>query len=113
MLPSHLLTVIRYIEGNPVRANIVANAADWRWSSHTSRSMANGPLGELPIELPNQWTEYVNSPLTSQELDKLQNSINRQAPYGEKVWQMTVCKERGLESTMRKQGRPRKEIGKK
>lgn len=107
----HLLTVIRYIEGNPVKANIVASAADWRWSSHLCRSMEGSSLGELPIELPCQWTGYVNTPLTGPELDKLQNSIDRQTPYGEEAWQIMVCRERGLESTMRKKGRPRKGVG--
>lgn len=109
----HLLTVIRYIEGNPVKANIVASAADWKWSSHLSRSLVGHSLGELPIELPSQWTEYVNTPLAGPELDKLQNSIDRQTPYGEEAWQAMVCRERGLESTMRKQGRPRKKMGEK
>lgn len=109
----HLLTVIRYIEGNPVKANIVASATDWKWSSHAFRSMEGSSLGGLPIELPSQWTEYVNTPLTESELDKLQNSIDRQTPYGEEAWQVMVCRERGLESTMRKQGRPRKGIGEK
>lgn len=109
----HLLTVIRYIEGNPVKANIVASATDWKWSSHLFRSMEGSSLGGLPIELPSQWTEYVNTPLTESELDKLQNSMDRQTPYGEEAWQVMVCRERGLESTMRKQGRPRKGLGEK
>ena len=29
----HLLTVIRYVERNPLRANLVIRAEDWRWSS--------------------------------------------------------------------------------
>lgn len=29
----HLLTVVRYIERNPVRAGLAARAADWPWSS--------------------------------------------------------------------------------
>jgi len=29
----HLLTVLRYIERNPVRANLVAKAEEWLWSS--------------------------------------------------------------------------------
>jgi len=28
-----LLTVLRYIERNPLRAGLVAQAEDWRWSS--------------------------------------------------------------------------------
>src|SRR5208283_5511707 len=29
----HLYTVLRYVERNPVRANLVERAEDWRWSS--------------------------------------------------------------------------------
>ena len=29
----HLLTVLRYIDRNPVRANLTAGAEDWPWSS--------------------------------------------------------------------------------
>src|SRR5689334_4158303 len=29
----HLLTVVRYIEGNPVRINLTKSADEWRWSS--------------------------------------------------------------------------------
>ena len=29
----HLLTVIRYVERNPLRAGLVERAEEWRWSS--------------------------------------------------------------------------------
>jgi putative transposase len=29
----HLLLVCRYVERNPLRAKLVEDAADWRWSS--------------------------------------------------------------------------------
>ncbi|MBT1072984.1 REP-associated tyrosine transposase [Pelotalea chapellei] len=38
----HLLTVARYIEANPVRAGLSATASQWPWSSHPSRSAAEG-----------------------------------------------------------------------
>lgn len=37
----YLLSLIRYIQMNPVRAGLVANALDWPWSSRS------------PVELPN------------------------------------------------------------
>jgi putative transposase len=41
----YLLTVIRYIELNPVRAAIMARPEDYRWSSvHTHLGQARGPL---------------------------------------------------------------------
>jgi len=31
---THLLTVARYIEGNPLRASLVSSSRNWCWSSH-------------------------------------------------------------------------------
>jgi putative transposase len=33
----HLLTVLRYMERNPLRANLVERAEEWRWSSLRDR----------------------------------------------------------------------------
>jgi hypothetical protein len=33
----HLLTVMRYVERNPVRASLIELAADWQWSSACAR----------------------------------------------------------------------------
>jgi putative transposase len=86
-----LLTAVRYIEANPVRANMVKSAIDWPWSSHRERvgtgsrdaapgssiggacpSITAGILSPLPIDLPQPWTEYVDTPMTATELSKLQ-----------------------------------------
>ena len=106
---SHLLTAVRYIEGNPVRAGMVNSAAAWFWSSHSDR--INGiekTLSRLPIELPPDWTSYVDEPLTDKELEKLRKSVNRQAPYGEEEWQIRISVALGLGSTLKSRGRPRK-----
>ena len=45
---AHLLAVLRYIEGNPVRANLVTRAEDWRWSSaRTWRESMRSPHLEV------------------------------------------------------------------
>jgi len=36
----HLLTVLRYIEANPVRAKMVERASEYRWSSYASHAQA-------------------------------------------------------------------------
>ncbi len=105
----HLLTVARYIEGNPVRAKLAASARDWKWSSHTERveGTENSLINPLPIELPKVWTDYVDRPL-GKELERLRQSVTRQSPYGSEPWVSDICKEHGLESTIREKGRPRK-----
>ncbi len=108
----HLLTVLRYVEGNPVRAGLVDSAGDWRWSSHRERigMSARFLVGEIPIELPADWGKYVDEPLADKELDRLRTSVTRQAPYGSPRWQLKAVRELRLESTLRPRGRPRKGV---
>lgn len=111
---SHLLTVMRYVERNPVRANLAAHAADWRWSSLAYRSAAattaaadGTPALELPpVDLPRDWTGFVDRPLTSAELEAVRVSVNRERPYGSASWVAATAARLGLESSLRRRGRP-------
>ncbi len=108
---THLLTVLRYVEGNPIRAGLVNSAKNWSWSSHKE------VIGEKPrtlvdkvsIELPLEWDRYVDEPLTQSELNMIHRSVNRQSPYGTSEWELQVSREFGLESTIRPRGRPKKQ----
>lgn len=105
---AHLLTVVRYIEGNPVRAHIVPSAKDWNWSSHRGRTGATESSAEqLPVEMPSDWTSYVDQMLPEDELAKIKTSMHRQTPFGSPPWQTNICRELGLESTLKPKGRPR------
>jgi len=48
---AHLIAALRYVENNPVAANMVAQAEDWRWSSARShiagRRVADDPLTDV------------------------------------------------------------------
>lgn len=111
---NHLLMVLRYVEGNPVRAGLVSSAMDWPWSSHLQRVSVSSDifLKDLPIDYPAQWSSYVNRPLSEGELEELHRSVSRQTPYGNPHWQMETSQKLGLESTMRPRGRPRKQLEK-
>ena len=106
---SHLLTVVRYIEGNAVRAGLVPSSIQWKWSSHYERvGGVREILSGLPIALPDDWTKYVDEPQTDSELEKLRRSVNRQTPYGGEEWQIRISNKLGLAATMNPRGRPRK-----
>lgn len=107
----HLLTVTRYIERNPVRAGLVTSAQSWPWSSHRERCGWNSGhlLSELPVDRPEKWQDYVDTPLTEKELQKIRESVKRQSPYGDADWELITCRKFGLESTINPLGRPRKE----
>jgi putative transposase len=69
--------------------------------------IAESCIEKTPIELPHDWTGYVDQPLTDGELDRLQTSMQRQTPFGSPPWQMQICGELGLESTLKPKGRPK------
>lgn len=104
----HLLTVVRYIEGNPVRAGLADSAQAWRWSSHGARTGTAQIIDPLPLPLPEEWTLHVDLPMTDGELERIRTSMQRQTPFGAPPWQMRICRDLGLESTLKPKGRPRK-----
>jgi putative transposase len=73
----HLLAVLRYVERNALRANLVALAEAWRWSSLPRRLDAEP--GEAPdagpVALPKNWPSFVNRPETEAELERLRRSV--------------------------------------
>lgn len=106
----HLLTVLRYVERNPLRANLVERAEQWPWSSLAWRVSGRRPemLADWPIHCPANWVKRVNRPQTAAEEKALRRSIDRGQPFGEEPWVKRVAKRLGLESTLRARGRPRK-----
>lgn len=106
----YLSTVLRYVEGNPVRAGLIKFAKDWAWSSHRESisAVTQTLIDQPPVQLPKAWSQFVDKPLTDKELVSLGKSVNRGAPYGNVEWQRQVSKELKLESTLAPRGRPKK-----
>jgi putative transposase len=106
----HLLAVLRYVERNPLRANLVAHAEDWRWSSlyWWQRRGRPGFLASGPIALPDGWVGRVNEPITDAELQALRLSAKRSRPFGADEWVKLTANRLGAESTIRSHGRPRR-----
>jgi putative transposase len=109
----HLLTVLRYVERNPVRARSipVRNARNWPWSSiGTPPAGVETPkLHAGPVPRGANWLEWVNEPQTEAELIALHECITRGRPYGTDRWTRATARRLGLESSLRPRGRPRKE----
>ena len=105
----HYLTVLRYVERNPLRANLVQQSQDWDWSSlnPTQRSGPIGMLSEGPVAKPAEWTRFVNGVETEAELTALRHSVSRGTPFGDPNWQKTTATQLGVEASMRLLGRPR------
>ena len=105
----HLLTVLRYVERNALRANLVTRAEDWLWSSLCEwlTPPALPWLDPGPVARGSDWLAHVNQPQTEAELTRLRASVGRGVPYGGEVWVKETAAALGLEFTMRSRGRPR------
>src|SRR2546422_3599558 len=103
--------VVRYVERNALRADLVHQADQWRWSSlwrrlHGTREQRS-LLSDWPMPLPRDWLGWVNRAETEAELEALRRSVNRSRPYGSEQWVERVVSKLGLEWTIRPRGRPR------
>ncbi len=124
---AHLLTACRYVERNAARAGLVKRAEDWRWSGlwrwkfgplPSSDEGPQVPISGWPVVgvnkgargRPRNWLRTVNTPLSEAELADLRTSANRCSPYGKERWRDWVVREFGLESTVRKPGRPKTDV---
>jgi putative transposase len=98
----HLLAVLRYVERNALRANLVARAEHWRWGSLHWRSSVRPPveLAESPAPLPENWIEHVNHPQSSAETDAIRTCVNRQRPFGSPGWVELKARELGMTHTL-------------
>jgi putative transposase len=110
----HLYTVLRYVERNALRAQLVERAEQWRWSSLYLRASGDARVTRLlhpwPVPRPEDWTEWVNEAQTESELAGVRRSVMRGSPYGAPPWQQQTARTLGLEATLRPLGRPKKQI---
>ena len=105
----HLVSVLRYVERNALRAELVSRAEDWKWSSLPGWFSGDAFLwrGDVVVR-DERWLEGVNEPLSVGDLQRLRLSVERGQPYSEESWAKETARRLGLESTLRPRGRPRK-----
>lgn len=66
---SHLLEVCRYVDLNPVRAGLVAQPADWPWSSHAAHTGRHS--GPPWLDSNTLWSTLLGGPATTPDLARL------------------------------------------
>lgn len=108
----HFYQVLRYVERNALRANLVERAELWRWSSLWCRihdpPYGRSLLSEWPVPRPRNWLKLVNDPQTEPELAAIRQAVQRGQPLGDPDWVRRTAKLLDLESTLRAPHRPRK-----
>lgn len=110
---AHFLAVVRYVERNPLRANLVRRAENWRWGSlwrqYQGAAKTKALLAAWPVSRPRDWLGLVNGAEDAGELEAFRQSVRRGQPFGSESWRRRIAKRLALESTLRPRGRPRKE----
>src|SRR5208282_4235668 len=95
----HLLTVLRYVERNPLRAELVTRAEDWRWSSLAAWRAATPLLWRgVPPLRGKGWLARVRGPLSAGDLERLRHAVERGRPFGDEAWTEETAVRLGLES---------------
>lgn len=69
----HLWAAVRYVERNPVRAELVSHAEDYRWSSAAAHcgtcdnAIVTDPCGMTTQMTPQQWSQWLRESWEDQE----------------------------------------------
>ena len=104
----HYLVVCRYVERNPIKAGLVASAADWPWSSASVIAGSIQPrTTEWPVARPEPWGAYVDRDESPGEFERLQTAIRLGTPYGPHGWREDAATRLRWPSGLRSRGRPR------
>jgi len=107
----YLLTLLRYVERNAKRANLVKKAEEWQWSSVWRREKGTlkqqKMLSQWPIDLPKNYHSLLNEALTASEEESLERSEEKSVPYGDDMWVSKIAKKYKIEQVLRGVGRPK------
>ena len=104
--------VCRYIERNPVRANMVSNPDAYRWSSagiHSSQG-SNTLVGVLWQDKEGQksYNDFINTQETADERRRITTALYRGNPLGGSAFLEQLQERFGIRINLRPRGRPKK-----
>ena len=109
---NYLLSVIKYVERNAVRAKLARQCENWQWGSAYRRIQGTRAekklLASSPTPLPRRYTEWLNTPDDSRDIELIRASTLKAMPYGKEKWVNQMVTAYHLESTLRSPGRPKK-----
>ena len=114
----YLLTVIRYIELNPVRAALVARPEDYRWSSvHSHLALTQDPswtphqsylaLGATSISRAEAYRQWLCTALADEDIASVRRHIAQEKAFGSRRFQEMVARTLDRPVIVRGRGRPK------
>ena len=107
----YFLSLVTYVERNPLKAGLVKRVEDWRWSSLWIR--VNGTpkqkkvLAAWPLDIPEDHLKQLNNPIKDEVEKEIECAIIKNKPYGDDVWVSGIVKKFNIGQTIRNIGRPR------
>jgi putative transposase len=113
---AHLITALRYVDLNPVRANLVAQASDWPWSSAGGHTMERA--GDAVLDWRwrewlrfwdcGEWRDLLLAATPDSEPDLIRQATRTGAPLGSQEFIRLLESRAGRRLRVRPRGRPRK-----
>lgn len=107
----YFLQLVRYVERNPLRAKLVQRAEDWEWGSlwirENGSTLQKNMLSPWPVSPGKDYLFIVNNFQSAFEEESIRHSIIKSCPLGDAGWAKRVAEEFGIESTLRRVGRPK------
>jgi putative transposase len=118
----YLLACYRYIELNPVRAGLVANPAEHRWSSHGCNALGRADglvtphpvfveLGEAAADRQARYRSLVAEALPEDQCDAIRAHLKQNRALGTPEFQAWVESQTGRRAGLRAPGRPPRKYG--
>ena len=114
---AYLLTCMRYIELNPVRAGLVTRPEHYRWSSYAANALGEDNcivsphdeyvgLGPTPSGQREAYRALFNAELTADELGRIRNCTQSGTPMGSERFKERLEKTLSKKVGGEKRGRP-------
>jgi len=116
---AYVLNCYRYIELNPVRANMVARAGEYRWSS--AQVNAHGKYGSLvrphenyqalgvdPTSRAEAYLGLLNEAVSEEDVASIRAHVNQGKVLGSRLFQQQIEDIVGRSARLQTAGRPRK-----
>ena len=115
----YLLTCMRYIELNPVRATMVDRPEEYRWSSYGVNAWGDVKwiqsheeylqLGQTPEERYFAYRELFKHQLSEENLHLFRKAVHYSQPVGDECFRQQIEHQYGIKLGYMKRGRPQNE----
>lgn len=84
---NYLRNVLRYVERNPLSANLVKDPLQWKYSSlyrrYRGTTKQNRFLTEWTFKEPENYLELIKEPLSNKEFERIKIAELKDLPYGD------------------------------